>query len=247
MRDCIARPGASGSVAGARAHPRLRRPEPVRRAPGARGPAHGRRGSHAAVDRRLRRDAGRSSACPTRPATGSSRPCGWPSSSAPRRSRCRGQRDERRDPRLRPRAQRHEDRRRQARPRRAGADLVRLGRGRPGPSSGEIDVYVIRGDARTRQPATAVRGAPAAASDCAGATGTPWPSSAAVIGGRLAALPIFELAERASCSTCSASCSGRHARPRPSLVAAVAERGRVRLLLRAAVPHLRRRRTRSTS
>ena len=150
-----ARARRRADLAGGRAHPRLRQPEPararlVRARRGAWRPGCARRGSPSYVE-----TPGPAPSCPRRTATRARRrPCASPSSSAPRPRTLTGHDVAGRGPRLRAQPQRHHDRRSASRRARAGGSCcsARSSTSWCG-SSGDIDVYVItRRRARDRSP-----------------------------------------------------------------------------------------------
>ena len=159
-----ARPRRRADLAGERAHPRLRQPEPALRPARARGPAP--RHAHGGpVDRRLRRDARQRPPAPGR--ARSRRPDAPARRAARRRDRHAVRRhDERRDPRLCAGPERQQDRHRQARPVPVAADRARLRRRRAGP--GQRGDRHLRRERRPRGRAHEGAADPAAAPRLAG-------------------------------------------------------------------------------
>ena len=234
-------------LAGGRAHPGLRRPEPVGRRgwcarPGAWPTGCGAEWIVAYVE-----TPAPARGCRRRRATAWSRRCGWPSSSGAETVTLSGETRERGDPGLRARAQRHQDRGRQAGRARAGSDRcsarssTTLVRG-----SGEIDVYVISGEREDGAAAPARRGRPRP-TDWARLRAGRRRRGRRARGVAWLMFPCFELAEPGHGLPARRRRRRDALRARPVAAGRGPQRGRLRLLLRAAVPHLRGHRHRSTS
>ena len=240
MRDYRRDHAIERDLAGGRAHPRLRAARTPRATALVRGGPPDGGAAAGGVDRGLGREPRASRRSPPTSGRHSWPPSRSPSSSGRRRPRSPATSVSEALLALRARAQRQQDRGRQAGPRAGGAtgcaarSSTTLVRG-----SGELDVYVISGERGRAAPQAAPRRRPARASR----REYLWSRSAVVAGCTLvcrAMLGRFDRLEPGHGLPARGGVRGVALRPGAVRARRRAERRRLRLLLRAALPHLRR-------